>query len=62
MKMSDGAAETVGQMKTRHKLQLRNLEKEFRAKIKAAKKKDQKRELKAHQKEAEEVRPFSFLA
>eukprot|EP00466_Bigelowiella_natans_P004322 jgi/Bigna1/129673/aug1.9_g4381 len=45
--------ETAGQMKTRHKLEARNLEKDFRARIKAAKGKDKKRELKQQQKDAE---------
>lgn len=46
-------SETVGQMKTRHKLELRNFEKDYRAKIKAAKGKEKKRGLKEEQKKAE---------
>jgi len=48
-------SETTGQMKTRHKLEMRNLDKEFKAKLKIAKGKDKKREVKAQQKEAEKA-------
>mmetsp|Transcript_7210 Transcript_7210/g.13395 ORF Transcript_7210/g.13395 Transcript_7210/m.13395 type:complete len:300 (+) Transcript_7210:69-968(+) len=45
--------ESIGQLKTRHKLEVRNLAKEFKAKLKSAKGKDKKREVKEQQKQAE---------
>ncbi|GAB5362586.1 hypothetical protein AAMO2058_000810200 [Amorphochlora amoebiformis] len=47
------SSETLGQMKTRHKLEIRQLEKDFRAKVKITKGKDKKRAVKAEQAAAE---------
>mmetsp|Transcript_17440 Transcript_17440/g.26152 ORF Transcript_17440/g.26152 Transcript_17440/m.26152 type:complete len:296 (+) Transcript_17440:65-952(+) len=46
-------SETVGQMKTRHKLEIRQLEKQFKTKLKGTKGKDGKRTVKAEHKEME---------